>query len=117
MQALGLLAQRPGADGAVAGMPDAFGIPQQQYLGGFVAHQGQVLHLVGGLAGCEHVHLEIPEVRGRRFQEGAGGDPYRQWRLSKAYSRRVFLRQWEERLQVAWDPAAERVSGNTVPTA
>lgn len=61
--------------------------------------------------------IRMPVFPKRRFQEGAGGDPYRQWRLSKAYCRRVFLRQWEERLQVAWDPAAERLSGNTVPSA
>ena len=36
-------------------------------------------------------------------------------KVSKAWCRQVFLRQWEERLRTAWDPAAERVSGNAVP--
>ena len=51
----------------------------------------------------------------RRFQDGIGGENYRQWRVTKAWCRQVFLKQWEERLKVAWEPAAERVSGNTVP--
>jgi len=57
----------------------------------------------------------------RRFQDGAGGENYKQWRVSKAYCRQVFLRQWEERLREAWDPEGERISGNDLnvplPTA
>src|SRR5579871_4096958 len=57
----------------------------------------------------------------RRFQDGAGGETYRQWKVSKAWCRQVFLRQWEERLRVAWSPEGERVSGNDLsiplPTA
>ncbi len=56
--------------------------------------------------------VEIPAYPKRRFQDGAGGDSYRQWRVSKAWCRQVFLRQWEDRLREAWDPAADRVSGN-----
>jgi asparagine synthase (glutamine-hydrolysing) len=55
----------------------------------------------------------MPVFPKRRFQEGAGG-AYRRWRVSKAWCRQVFLRQWEERLRLAWDPEAERVSGNAV---
>ena len=37
------------------------------------------------------------------------------WKVSKAWCRQVFLRQWEDRLRTAWDPDADRVSGNAVP--
>ncbi len=57
----------------------------------------------------------MPVFPKRRFQAGAGGDAYRQWKVTKAWCRQVFLRQWEERLRIAWDPAAVRVSGNAVP--
>lgn len=65
----------------------------------------------------------------RRFQDGIaeaaatsaalGGDTennpaYRDWRVSKAWCRRVFLKQWEEKLRVAWEDA-DRLSGNYVP--
>jgi asparagine synthase (glutamine-hydrolysing) len=56
--------------------------------------------------------IEMPTPPKRRFQDGVGGDSYRQWRVSKAWCRQVFLRQWEDRLRVAWDPQGERVSGN-----
>jgi asparagine synthase (glutamine-hydrolysing) len=67
--------------------------------------------------------IDMPIFAKRRFQDGAGGqgpngaggDTYREWRVSKAWCRQVFLRQWEERLRAAWDPEAERMSGNTVP--
>jgi asparagine synthase (glutamine-hydrolysing) len=66
-------------------------------------------------AGVEAVTgIRMPVFPKRRFQAGAGGDAYRQWRVSKAWCRQVFLRQWEERLRTAWDPAAERVSGNAI---
>jgi asparagine synthase (glutamine-hydrolysing) len=56
----------------------------------------------------------MPLFPKRRFQDGAG-DEYRRWRVSKAWCRQLFLRQWDERLSAAWDPTAERLSGNTVP--
>ena len=59
--------------------------------------------------------IRMPVFPKRRFQAGAGGDAYRRWRVSKSWCRQVFLRQWEERLRAAWDPDAERVSGNVVP--
>src|SRR5262245_9579359 len=48
--------------------------------------------------------VEMPAHPKRRFQEGAGGDTYRHWKVSKAWCRQVLLRQWEERLRQAWDP-------------
>jgi asparagine synthase (glutamine-hydrolysing) len=59
--------------------------------------------------------IRMPVFAKRRFQAGVGGDPHRQWKVSKSWCRQVFLRQWEERLRTAWDPSAERVSGNAVP--
>jgi len=63
--------------------------------------------------------IEMPVGPKRRFQDGAGGgmmgeggESYQRWRVSKAWCRQVFLRQWEERLSVAWDPQGERISGN-----
>ncbi len=65
--------------------------------------------------------VTMPVAPKRRFQDGVGGDSYRQWRVSKAWCRQVFLRQWEERLRAAWSPETERVSGNDLsrplPTA
>ena len=59
--------------------------------------------------------IAMPAYPKRRFQEGAGGataESYREWRVSKSWCRRVFLRQWEERLRAAWNPEGERRSGN-----
>ena len=63
--------------------------------------------------------IDMPVNPKRRFQDGvrAGGDSYRSWRVSKAWCRQVFLRQWEDRLKAAWDPESERVSGNDVTLA
>jgi asparagine synthase (glutamine-hydrolysing) len=90
-------------------------IPFDELLGGSVERL-YTLKTEVVRAGVEAVTgIGMPVFPKRRFQEGAGGDPYRQWRVSKAWCRQVFLRQWEERLSVAWDPEAERVSGNAVP--
>lgn len=56
--------------------------------------------------------ITMPTPPKRRFQDGAGADTYRRWRVSKAWCRQVFLRQWQERMREAWDPEAPRVSGN-----
>jgi asparagine synthase (glutamine-hydrolysing) len=65
-------------------------------------------------AGVEAVTgIRMPVFAKRRFQAGAG-ESYRRWRVSKAWCRQVFLRQWEERLHASWDPTAERVSGNAL---
>lgn len=67
-------------------------------------------------AGVEAVTgIRMPVFPKRRFQAGAGGDAYRRRRISKAWCRKVFLRQWEDRLGAAWDPAGERISGNAIP--
>jgi asparagine synthase (glutamine-hydrolysing) len=68
--------------------------------------------------------IEMPVHPKRRFQDGIGGahmagdtennTAYRDWRVSKAWCRRLFLKQWEERLRVAWDETG-KVSGNAVP--
>lgn len=68
--------------------------------------------------------IEMPAYPKRRFQDGIGGASaagdtennaaYRDWRVSKAWCRRVFLKQWEEKLRVAWDESEKR-SGNLVP--
>ncbi|MEP6753945.1 MAG: asparagine synthase-related protein [Chthonomonadales bacterium] len=50
----------------------------------------------------------------RRFQEGAIGDSYRDWKVSKAACRQIFLRQWEDRLKSAWE-ANNQMSGNEIP--
>jgi asparagine synthase (glutamine-hydrolysing) len=58
---------------------------------------------------------DLPVYPKRRFQDGAGGEAsYRRWRVSKAQCRQIFLRQWEERLRIAWDPEGERISGNAL---
>lgn len=54
--------------------------------------------------------VRMPVFPKRRFQEGAGGDNYRDWRVSKAWCRQVFMRQWDERLRQAWE--SDRRSGN-----
>lgn len=59
----------------------------------------------------------MPVFPKRRFQDGAGGESYRRWRVSKAWCRSRFLDQWNERLKKAWEPEAERVSGNAIPGA
>ncbi len=58
--------------------------------------------------------IDMPVSPKRRFQDGAGGETYREWRVSKSWCREVFLRQWEARLKAAWDLQGERVSGNDV---
>lgn len=69
-------------------------------------------------AGVEAVTgVAMPVHPKRRFQDGVGGDTYREWKVSKSWCRQVFLRQWEERLRVAWDPEADRISGNDVTLA
>jgi asparagine synthase (glutamine-hydrolysing) len=63
--------------------------------------------------------IALPTPPKRRFQDGVGGDlngaggeTYRKWRVSKSWCRHVFLNQWQDRLREAWDPQGERFSGN-----
>jgi len=58
--------------------------------------------------------IDMPVSPKRRFQDGAGGDTYRDWRVSKSWCRQVFLKQWEGRLKQAWDLQSDRISGNDV---
>ncbi len=93
----------------------ALAIPFEQLIDGS-AERLYALKSRAVAAGVEAITgVRMPVFPKRRFQAGAGGDAYRNWRVSKAWCRQVFLRQWEDRLQTAWDPAAERVSGNVVP--
>ena len=95
-----------------AALAAALAIPFETVLGGSVERlytlKADVVR--AGVAAVTGVSMPTPPKR--RFQDGAGGDTYRQWRVSKAWCRQVFLRQWGERLREAWDPAAERFSGN-----
>jgi asparagine synthase (glutamine-hydrolysing) len=52
----------------------------------------------------------------RRFQDGIAdsASAHRRSRTSKAWCRQVFLDQWKERLNVAWEPTRRR-SGNEIP--
>jgi asparagine synthase (glutamine-hydrolysing) len=62
--------------------------------------------------------VRMPVAQKRRFQDGLG-DPasaHRRSRTSKAWCRQVFLDQWKERLNVAWEPTRRRRSGNEVPS-
>lgn len=56
--------------------------------------------------------VTMPLFPKRRFQDGVGGRGHQNRRVSKAWCRQVFRHQWEERLHAAWNPDAERVSGN-----
>lgn len=93
----------------------ALAIPFEAVIQGSVdklyALKGEVVR-----AGVESVAgVRMPSNPKRRFQDGMGGDRYRRWRVSKAWCRSVFLRQWDERLREVWGPNAERISGNAVP--
>ncbi len=90
----------------------ALAIPFEQVLDGSVERlytlKSEVVR-----AGVETVTgIVMPTPPKRRFQDGVGGESYRKWRVSKAWCRQVFLRQWESRLREAWNPEAERFSGN-----
>ena len=104
-------------------MEQAVALPFEKMLGGELTRlytlKGDVVS-----AGVKHVTgIEMPVSEKRRFQDGArsavAGDTenngyYKAWRVSKAWCRQVYLRQWEEKLRVAWEDA-EQLSGNYVP--
>ncbi|HEX5324951.1 MAG TPA: asparagine synthase-related protein [Capsulimonadaceae bacterium] len=95
-----------------AAIAAAAAIPFEQVLGGSIERlytlKAEVVREgVRALTG-----ISMPTPPKRRFQDGAAGETYRQWKVSKAWCRQVFLRQWEERLKTAWDPETERLSGN-----
>lgn len=95
-----------------AALAAALAIPFETVLGGSVERL-YTLKADVVRAGVRAVTgIDMPTPPKRRFQDGAGGDTYRQWRVSKAWCRQTFLRQWETRLRQAWDPQTERISGN-----
>lgn len=101
---------------------EALAIPFEELLAGSVERLASLKAEVVA-AGVEALTgVRMPANPKRRFQDGAGGHPqgagtdrYRAWRVNKAWCRQVFLRQWEERLREAWDPAEEHRSGNQLP--
>lgn len=89
----------------------AVAIPFEQVLGGSIERL-YTLKADVVAAGVQAVTgIEMPTFPKRRFQDGVGGETYRQWKVSKAWCRQVFLRQWEDRLRAAWETDG-RVSGN-----
>ncbi len=99
-------------------MSRALAIPFETVLGGSAERLYTLKRDVARAGVLSVTGLDMPAYPKRRFQDGAGGEgAYRSWRVSKAWCRQVFLRQWEERLRTAWDPNGERLSGNVVPGA
>jgi asparagine synthase (glutamine-hydrolysing) len=104
-------------------MEQAVAMPFEKMLGGELT---RLYTLKGDVvaAGVQQVTgITMPVSEKRRFQDGArsaiSGDTenngyYKAWRVSKAWCRQVYLRQWEERLSVAWE-GSDLLSGNYVP--
>lgn len=95
-----------------AALAAALAIPFETVLGGSVERLYSLKADVVRAGVHAITGIQMPTPPKRRFQDGAGGDSYRQWRVSKAWCRQTFLRQWDERLRLAWDAQTERVSGN-----
>jgi asparagine synthase (glutamine-hydrolysing) len=90
----------------------ALAIPFDEVLGGDPERLSSLKQEVVGAGVKAVTGVSLPVYPKRRFQDGAGGESYRQWRVSKSWCRQVFLRQWQDRLREAWEPAGERRSGN-----
>ena len=90
-------------------------IPFDRVLAGSVERLYSLKAEVVGAGVRSVLGADMPVYPKRRFQDGVGGQSYQRWRVNKSWCRQVFLRQWEERLRVAWDPAGDRISGNAVP--
>ncbi len=97
-----------------AAIAAALALPFEQVLGGSVERLYTLKSEVVAAGVKAVTGIAMPISPKRRFQDGVGGggDTYRKWRVSKAWCRQVFLRQWEDRLREAWDPQGERFSGN-----
>lgn len=102
-----------------AALAAALAIPFETVLGGSVERLYTLKADVVRAGILAVTGIAMPTPPKRRFQDGAGGDlngaggdTYRRWRVSKAWCRSVFLRQWQDRLREAWDPSGERFSGN-----
>ena len=95
-------------------MAQALALPFETVLAGSVERLYSLKQDVvqAGIAAVTGVRM--PVYPKRRFQDGVGGDSYRTFRISKAWCRQVFLRQWKDRLRTAWAPEADRMSGNDV---
>ena len=92
----------------------AAAIPFEQILGGSTERLYSLKADVVRAGVKSVTGIDMPVYPKRRFQDGVGGESYKRWRVSKSWCRQVFLRQWEERLRVAWDPESERLSGNAM---
>ncbi len=93
----------------------ALAIPYETVLGGSIEKLYALKQEVVKSGVQTVTGIEMPAYPKRRFQEGAGGESYQKWRVSKAWCRQVFLKQWEDRLKIAWDPQGDRISGNEAP--
>jgi asparagine synthase (glutamine-hydrolysing) len=104
-------------------MAKAVAIPFPELLNGELSRlyslKGEVVQ-----AGVQSVTgIVMPVSVKRRFQDGAraaisgdteNNDYYKAWRVSKAWCRHRFQKQWEERIKLAWESTGQ-VSGNDVP--
>jgi asparagine synthase (glutamine-hydrolysing) len=93
---------------------EAVAIPFEKILDGSVERLYSLKRDVVAAGVRSVTGIEMPVHPKRRFQDGVGGESYRSWKVSKAWCRQVFLRQWEGRLKEAWDPEGDRVSGNSL---
>ena len=100
-----------------AAIAAAVNIPFEQVLDGSVDRLYTLKEDVTATGVKRIIGVDMPVHHKRRFQDGAGGDSFRKWKVSKAWCRQVFLRQWEDRLREAWNPEGDRISGNVVPDA
>jgi asparagine synthase (glutamine-hydrolysing) len=92
----------------------AVALPFEQVLNGSVERLYTLKQEVVQAGVLAVTGIDMPASPKRRFQDGAGGETYREWRVSKSWCRQVFLRQWETRLKMAWDLNNDRVSGNDI---
>ena len=93
----------------------AVAIPFDKVLGGRIEQLYSLKSQVVQSGVKSVADVDMPVNPKRRFQDGAGGDIYRKWKVNKAWCRQVFLKQWEERLKVSWEAGTERSSGNAMP--
>ena len=76
-------------------------------------------HLSGQVvreAGAAPPGIRMPVFSSGGSRPGAGGDPYRQWKVDQSVVPTGVSAQWEERLRGRVGPGRTlRVSGNAVP--
>jgi asparagine synthase (glutamine-hydrolysing) len=88
----------------------AAAIPFEQLLHGSVERLYTLKQAIVSAGVRAVLGVDMPVHPKRRFQDGAGASP--RPRLSKAWCRRVFNRQWQDRLRDTPDALAVRRSGN-----